>query len=307
MAKAPLYRDPIHDGAADPVVIYNRDTKTWFMFYTNRRAMSPVIGESWIHGTDIGIAESTDNGKTWLYRGIAEGLKYERGHNTYWAPEIIWHDGVYHMYVSYVRGIPENWEYDRYILHYTSENLWDWEFRSKLDLGSDRVIDACVAEKPEGGWRMWFKDECRDSHTYYADSDDLYNWHRVGAAVTDISHEGANVFTFGGKNWLITDEWHGLGVYYSDTLDNWKKQGIILGDDTGIREDDGVMANHADVAVCGGRAYIFYFTHPDRTKVPGRNWFRSSIQAAELFVEDGNLICDRNRDFEIELTPEYKI
>lgn len=36
--KAPLFRDPIHDGAADPMVIYNEQEKAWYMFYTNRRA-----------------------------------------------------------------------------------------------------------------------------------------------------------------------------------------------------------------------------------------------------------------------------
>lgn len=31
---APLYRDPIYDGAADPVMVYNRSEKNWWMFYT---------------------------------------------------------------------------------------------------------------------------------------------------------------------------------------------------------------------------------------------------------------------------------
>ena len=41
VAKAPLFRDPIHDGAADPMVIYNEQEKAWYMFYTNRRANVP--------------------------------------------------------------------------------------------------------------------------------------------------------------------------------------------------------------------------------------------------------------------------
>src|SRR5215831_12042126 len=35
-APAPLFRDPIFDGAADPVVVYNREKKQWWMFYTQR-------------------------------------------------------------------------------------------------------------------------------------------------------------------------------------------------------------------------------------------------------------------------------
>ncbi|WP_019534432.1 hypothetical protein [Paenibacillus ginsengihumi] len=28
--QAPLFRDPIHDGAADPTVIWNREAKEWW-------------------------------------------------------------------------------------------------------------------------------------------------------------------------------------------------------------------------------------------------------------------------------------
>ena len=38
VANKPLYHDPVYDGAADPVVIWNQQEKKWFMFYTNRRA-----------------------------------------------------------------------------------------------------------------------------------------------------------------------------------------------------------------------------------------------------------------------------
>jgi hypothetical protein len=62
-AAVPLFRDPIHDGAADPVVIYNPGHKAWWMFYTNRRAdIDDTTGVRWVHGTRIGIAESRDGG-----------------------------------------------------------------------------------------------------------------------------------------------------------------------------------------------------------------------------------------------------
>ncbi|MEZ4836778.1 MAG: DUF6713 family protein [Caldilineaceae bacterium] len=35
---APLFRDPIYDGAADPTVIWNRQEQCWWLLYTNRRA-----------------------------------------------------------------------------------------------------------------------------------------------------------------------------------------------------------------------------------------------------------------------------
>jgi hypothetical protein len=35
-APAPLFRDPIFDGASDPVVIWNRQEKNWWLLYTQR-------------------------------------------------------------------------------------------------------------------------------------------------------------------------------------------------------------------------------------------------------------------------------
>ncbi|MDF3142978.1 MULTISPECIES: hypothetical protein [unclassified Streptomyces] len=51
------------------------------------------------------MAASADGGRTWTYRGTLTGLDTEWGRNTFWAPEIIWHDGLHHMYVSYIRGV----------------------------------------------------------------------------------------------------------------------------------------------------------------------------------------------------------
>ena len=80
------------------------------------------------------------------------------------------------MYVSYVPGVPHDWSGSRSILHMTSQNLWDWKYEGTLPLSSDRVIDACVFHLPDGRWRMWYKDEANQSHTYAADSSDLYTW-----------------------------------------------------------------------------------------------------------------------------------
>jgi hypothetical protein len=60
-APKPLYRDRVYDGAADPVVVWNGAERKWCMLYTNRRANVPGLrGVSWVHGTRLGIAESTD-------------------------------------------------------------------------------------------------------------------------------------------------------------------------------------------------------------------------------------------------------
>ncbi len=89
LATVPLFRDPIHDGAADPVVVWNRARKTWWMLYTNRRAdLADNNGVTWVHGTRIGIAESSDGGAHWKYISEAD-IPLPQPDYTLWAPEII--------------------------------------------------------------------------------------------------------------------------------------------------------------------------------------------------------------------------
>jgi len=311
LPSAPLFRDPMHDGAADPTVIWNRGEQSWWLLYTNRRANIDCPGVAWCHGTDIGIASSIDGGRTWVYRGTVQGLEYKQGRNTYWAPEVIWCNGTYHMFVSFVPGVPVAWSGSRYILHYTSVNLWDWTFQSRLSLSSERVIDACVSQMPSGKWRMWYKDEGNHSHTYAADSDDLYEWSVVGPVITDCVHEGPNVFEWKGRYWMITDPWNGLGVYYSKDLEHWIRQRNILGE-PGSRLEDGVKGGHADVLVQDDDALIFYFTHPERNQnyydlefnqsnVEPYKYRRTSIQVAKLELEDDQLVCHRDKSFDFLL------
>jgi hypothetical protein len=52
------------------------------MLYTNRRANVPGLedGVSWVHGTPIGIAESTDGGANWNCRCDAS-INYGKENN----------------------------------------------------------------------------------------------------------------------------------------------------------------------------------------------------------------------------------
>jgi hypothetical protein len=303
---APLYRDPVFDGAADPSLVWNDRERAWWIFYTNRRANAPDAqdGVRWCHGTDIGLASSTDGGLTWRYRGTAQGLEFEPGRNTFWAPCLVEHARTYHMFVAYIRGVPADWSGDRRIVHYTSRDLVHWTFESVLSLSSDRVIDAFVHAKPSGGWRMWFKDEANGSHIYAADSEDLSHWAVVGPVITDKAQEGAAVFWWRGSYWMLVDRWQGMGVLQSPDLAAWTEQpGTILGV-PGKRPDDGDIGRHGEVVVQGPEAYLFYFTHPFGPKAhqePGRH--RSSLQVARLEIKAGLLVCDRNAPFFLELGP----
>lgn len=171
VAPKPLFRDPIHDGAADPAIVWDKAKRQWLMFYTNRRANLPpgARGDvSWIHGTHIGIASSRD-GARWRYVGIAQIPERCTG-PTLWAPEIQTFDGEHHMWLTVVPGIFKDWNASRKIVHLTSKDLKTWTCGETLDLGSDRVIDASVVRLPTGGYRLWFKDERDGSKIKYYDS-----------------------------------------------------------------------------------------------------------------------------------------
>ena len=315
-ASRPLFRDPVHDGAADPVVVWNLQTRTWWMFYTNRRAKDPALPDiAWVHGTRLGIAESRDGGASWTYRGTAAltlppafGTEAEV---THWAPEIVLHENVYHMYLTVVAGVFTDWQHPRAIVHLTSPDLENWTYRSTLRLTSDHVIDACVTRLPDGRWRMWYNDECAGKAINAADSDDLFIWKDLGlVALPDRRPgEGPKVFRFAGAWWMIVDEWRGQGVFRSDDAFTWTRQaGKNLLADAGSGPDDGSIGAHADVVVNSGRAWIFYFTHPGRPvgaePAPGANPRRSTLHVAELVLApDGRLTCDRDAPALIRLAP----
>ncbi|WP_205880949.1 GH39 family glycosyl hydrolase [Limisphaera ngatamarikiensis] len=311
-APKPLYRDPVHDGAADPVVIWNPHRQRWWMFYTNRRANATnAPGVSWVHGTRIGIAESPDRGRTWLHLGTADiDLPPEFGEDqvTHWAPEVITDpDGLHHMFLTVVPGIFTDWNHPRDIVHLTSTNLRHWRFLQKLRLASDRVIDACILRLPDGTWRLWYNNERDRKSIYYADSPDLRSWTDRGKTVGDQPGEGPKVFFWQNHYWMITDVWRGLAVYKSTNALHWTRQPHDLLAEPGQGPDDGVVGQHPDVVVSGNRAFLFYFTHPGRrgpdAQKDGYEQRRSSIQVVELAYTNGWLHCDRDAPTFIELLP----
>ncbi|MFZ6756123.1 family 43 glycosylhydrolase [Undibacterium sp. Ji50W] len=312
-AAKPLFRDPVMDGAADPVLVRNAMLGKWWMLYTNRRAnASEARGVTWVHGTRIGIAESDDEGANWHYIGEADiELPPQMGgaQATHWAPDIIRaNDGSYHMHLTVVPGIFEDWKHPRYMVHLTSQDLRHWRNAKVLQLASERVIDATVLRLPQGGYRMWYNNEVDKKSIYYADSPDLENWTDKGKAVGDQGGEGPKVFRWKDQWWMITDVWRGLAVYRSDDLLNWKRQVGNLLEVPGHGEDDEVMGGHPDVVVNGDRAFLFYFTHPGKRgpdqKKDGREQRRSSLQVVELLHTEQGLQADRDAPAYVRLPAE---
>jgi len=310
-APKPLYRDPVYDGAADPVITWNAHKQVWWMYYTNRRAnVEGLSGVAWVHGSPIGIAESTDGGTTWNYLQTAEidvsdvnpGLDM-----TYWAPDVYTApDGTHFMFLTLVPGIFEDWKHPRNIVQLKSEDMLHWGHAKTIELASDHVIDAAVIQLGENQWRMWYNDETDHKSIYFADSNDLVHWKDQGKAVGDQAGEGPKVFRWKGFYWMLDDVWDGLGVYRSDDASGWERIPGNLLKEPGTGNDDRVKGGHPDVVVNGDRAWLFYFVHPGRTEDQGHfndgtELRRSSIQVVELYVEDGKLVCDRNQPTFVDL------
>ncbi|UDF05067.1 family 43 glycosylhydrolase [Asticcacaulis sp. AND118] len=296
-APKPLYRDPVYDGAADASIVYDTAAKDWKMFYTNRRATlkTPDGDVSWVHGTPIGVAASKD-GVKWSYQGTAN-IPLSCTGETLWAPELYEDNGTYHMWLTVVPGVFKDWKAGRFIVHLTSSDLKTWNCGERLELGTDRAIDASVIRK-DGVYRLWFKDERKGSRLFALESPDLISWVRQPDPVIDTNAEGPKVFQFGDHYWMIADVWKGLMVLRSDDLKTWTPQPNRILEQPGSQPTDNDKGQHPDVVVNDGRALIYYFVHqykaPEAVADP-KFGQRTVIQVAELKIgADGWLTVDRD-------------
>jgi len=306
LAPKPVFRDPVYDGAADPMVIWNPLVSKWWMFYTNRRAnMTSLPGVSWVFGTPIGIAESTD-GANWKYLGTANfnDLPAECGGKdsaTLWAPDIaLGDDGKWHMYLSIEPGIDVKWGLPGFIAHLSSTNLRDWKYENRLSQLGTHVIDADILKMPDGMWRMYYKDSKQYSHIGVTESKDLYSWSEPKEALK-INGEGPIAFQWKGYYWLVVDTWNGQTVHRSKDGNTWEVQPgtPLLPDGDGTGKDDIPNALHANVVISNNRVYMYYFTHPGRIGADkGKDGYeqrRTSIQVVEIKLnEAGWLAANRN-------------
>tara|TARA_Y100000766_G_scaffold79525_1_gene67619 strand:+ start:804 stop:1799 length:996 start_codon:yes stop_codon:yes gene_type:complete len=303
IAPQPLYVDPIYDGAADPSIVHDKANQRWLMFYTNRRANNNELeGVTWVHGTPVGIAASSD-GRNWRYLQDAS-FSMPLDVPTLWAPEVFVHNNTFHMYLTLVPGIFNDWQHPRSIGHFTSSDLLHWEYQSILSLNSSKVIDADVIAVPGGGFRLFYNDEPDGKSIYYADSNNLYDWVDRGKAALASRGEGPVVFNWQNQYWMIVDAWRGLAVYHSVDLNTWQQQEGYLLAEPGLGRDDANIGQHPEVVFINDRAYLFYFTHPgqldgkpDNSRHAAR---RSVIQVTELQLQNNKLVTDRNKPVSID-------
>lgn len=302
-APAPLFRDPIFDGAADPTVVWHAAQKAWYLLYTQRRANQTLPGVAWCYGTKIGIARSTDGGRTWDYVGTAQGLSRGTEAETFWAPHVFEAGGQFHMFVVFIPKIAvRDWSGKGRISHYVSRDLVRWAFAGDADVKSDNVIDPGVVQLRDGRWLLVFRDDNAGVRTAKAVSTDLVHWTRLDDVTGEQAHEAPVVLFWRGKFWLFVDAWKGIGVFESADGIHYTPNGTIL-DQPGRREDDGYRGLHPGVALAGDRAFVFYHCHADRTtagessgtRPDSYEFKRSSLQVAELELRAGQIVCDRDK------------
>lgn len=63
------------------------------LYPASSKCKSPDV--AYCYGNDIGIATAEDNGQTFVYRGTLN-LEFEKGRNTFWAPDVVYQNGEYH-------------------------------------------------------------------------------------------------------------------------------------------------------------------------------------------------------------------
>jgi len=307
------YRDPVLDGPTDPVLVPDHLTGDWVLFYTQRRAtQTGLTGVEWVHGTEIGMARSSDGGLTWAYQGTVDGLVPPGTERpaTLWAPDVVRIGDQWIMYLTVLGGRRTDWTGSAAIVQLASNDLVTWEYLGAIGLDSPRVIDAAVALCGDGRYRLWYKDEARRSNTYSAVSStpaDPSSWVLEGLTIPGRPHEGPKVFKLEDQFWMIVDEWRGQAIYRSeDAAGSWTRQeyldGLILTDPE-TADGGPVAGRHADVvplepsAEGKERALIVYFTHPhwngediDAMTADPKTHL-SHVRAAVLEVHDGNLVC----------------
>ncbi len=312
LAPKPLYRDPVYDGAADPIVIWNPLEKKWWMFYTNRRATETHLpGVSWVFKTALGIAESVD-GVHWTYVGTANfpHLPPDTGgkDTTLWAPDIVYgDDGTWTMTLSIQEGVATRWGVVPGGIHlFASHNLRDWKHEKRFGFPG---YDTEVFKMADGTWRMYYKDPTNGASTFkYVESRDLREWTEQPITVMSYQSEGPTIFNWEGYTWMVLCDGRGMSVFRSKDVNEWEKQpgGPLMPHGTGTGKDDRTTARHGEIVISNGRAYLYYFTHPGRIgDGRGKDGFdqrRSSIQVVELELRNGWLVANRNIPTYVQLT-----
>lgn len=306
---APLFVDPNYHGSCDPEIVWNPELEEWFIYYTARRAKR----ESATYvGTPIGVISSKDLAH-WKFHGYCsfDGVNGEPDMPvTYWAPGIIRDGETLHMFVTYKNNAEPPWGGKGVIRHYAApinDPVNGWKLIGIPDFAQPDPIDATLI-KVNGEFRAYHR-VADGGGIQWSRSSDLVNWDNQGKCPGDVNaksrgygyQEAPYVFRFKDYWWMLTDPHKGLAVFRSRDAITWDLQERIL-EEPGTRPQDHTLARHPSVAVVGDRAFLLYHVEPNRpypTPPAEQRTVQqklSFLQIAELKVNQGKLVCDRDAE-----------
>jgi len=328
---APIFTDPNYQGSCDPEIVWNDQLHRYFIYYTARKGNQ----ENTFLGTPIGVISTADL-VNWDFEGYCKfdgvgGKKDAR--ETFWAPAIIAHDSFLHLFVTYKSDtlpVKGPWGGPGKIVHYKtpSNNPIDgWMKVEDMHDPEINALDATVYES-EGLFHVWYKGKLEGAaknELFHLVSTDMKKWENRGFSQSDVFNEKATgsdfeeapyIFQWKNSFWLITDPHNGFFVYQSADGENWKFQGTIL-KESGTRSLDNSIARHCSVVVKDDRAFIFYHVEPwrryDLEKKQGNERVpifkqpvgnrRSVLQMAELELQSGRIVCNRNKQIYLTQHP----
>jgi hypothetical protein len=224
---APFYSDPLFDAAHDAEFVWDVHEQCWFVTYLQNRYNSPLSDPDDCNGcyylyTDLGLASTPDNGSSWIYRGVMQGLGATsawgnlsagmrqngsaHGGATWWRPAVVYNpdDQLYHGFFAYLlqsRGEAGPTTQQQYhVTHYASPSLTaEWTFVGFLPAGASRY-DTVVFRITDGRWLL--VSAGADPPTLQ--SHDLLTWEQCNdTALTFKTDEGPHVTRWkNGTMWM---------------------------------------------------------------------------------------------------------
>ena len=337
-----FYQDPLFNAAHDPEFVWHEGEQCWWMTYLQNRYNSPLSDPDDCHGcfylyTDLGLASTPDNGTTWVYRGVMQGLGAPsawgnasfgmrqngsaHGGATWWRPAVTYSpdDKRYHGFFAYLlqsRGEScATTEAQFHVTHYTSSNLLDWKFEAFVATGASRY-DSVVFRIKDGRWIL----VSAGAKPPNLQSHDLRTWEPVSDPGLHFStDEGPHVTRWKNKMWFNweprCDDTNATRnsceknvLRSSDGGFSWSQQPVNLfgGDQQSTRYLDTGQAHQGPLLPQGERALVLYFTEVGyKTRwsdLIGQS--RSVLQIAPV-VEDANgwLHADRTQQVTEPLLP----